>query len=107
MGFPTSYGGTGLSYQPFWSCSILLWDAITIQTTRSLIAVWKSSPLTLLLFIADEETEQIVEGQTDKYRGMERAIGNRSIVLVGESDGIRKFAGGFSNSQAKVTGCWW
>lgn len=72
-------------------CSIVLLATVIIETARRPVEAWKASPLTFLLFEVDEEMRTLVEGQTNRYGGIEKAVGTRKVVLEGKVGGVWKF----------------
>jgi hypothetical protein len=61
--------------------SLALLAVVMIRTAMSTVAPWKGSPLTLLLFDISPETKAATYGQARKYRGFQRAVGNRTVRL--------------------------
>lgn len=71
--------------------SILFLVVVMVQTARSPVAAWKGSPLAILFFNVEQEMRWNVIGQTDKYMGIENAVGNVRVRLEGQPGDIRTF----------------
>jgi hypothetical protein len=71
--------------------SVLFLVMVMVQTAKSPVAAWKGSPLAILFFDVEQEMRRNVVGQTDKYMGIENAVGNVRVRLEGQPGDIRTF----------------
>ena len=59
----------------------------TVKTARSPVVFWKGSPLALLFCDIEQEMKGQINGQVNKFEGIERAVGLTKVELKSRQEG--------------------